>query len=99
MLCCTRSAVHARPRNSPLTWHGVTLQDAHALPLPADADAFGLGVSSIYGWPTLGRPIVGLVGEAMLFSLLVLLVDAQRRGLLSGRLLAGAYCIPSLPHA
>ena len=42
---------------------------------------------------------MGLIGEAMLFSVLVLLVDAQRRGLLSGRLLAGAYCIPPLPHA
>ena len=32
----------------------------------------------------------------MLFSLLVLLVDAQRRGLLSGRLLAGAVAGPYL---
>ena len=85
-------ATHAHARYGPLPCRQAIMQRAPTLPLRADADAFGLGVSSIYSWQTLGRPIVGLTGEAMLLALLLLLVDAQRRGLLSGRLLAGRPC-------
>ena len=55
--------------------------------LPAEGASW---VGNVFDWDTLTRPIVALSGEAVLLSILVLLLDAHTRGALHVPFLSGA---------